>query len=59
MADTVSTKGSNKVVGAIKGFLPKDKKEIIGTSIISAGVGVISFVVGRLTKGTKATKESK
>lgn len=60
MADvTETTKTPNKVVGAIKGFLPKDKKEVIGTSVISASVGVISFIVGRLTKGSKVAKETK
>lgn len=53
-----TTNKTSKVVGTIKGFLPKDKKEVIGTTIISAGVGVISFIVGRLTKGTKVAKET-
>lgn len=59
MADVTETKTINKVVGTIKGFLPKSKKEVIGTSVISAGVGVISFIVGRLTKGSKVSKETK
>lgn len=50
------TKSDNKVVGTIKEFLPKGKKEIIGTSVISLGVGALSFVVGRLTKGAKKQK---
>ena len=59
MADvTEKTNKTSKVVGTVKGFLPKDKKEVIGTTVISAGVGVISFIVGRLTKGTKVAKET-
>lgn len=51
MADTVAK--SNKVVGAVKEFLPASKKQIVGTSVISAGIGALSFIVGRLTKGAK------
>lgn len=51
MADTVTK--TNKVVGTIKEFLPTSKKQIVGTSVISAGIGALSFVVGRLTKGAK------
>lgn len=51
MADTVTK--SNKVVGAVKEFLPASKKQIVGTTAISAGIGALSFVVGRLTKGAK------
>ena len=58
MADVTEKKTTNKAVETIKGFLPKDKKEVIGTSVISAGVGIISFIVGRLTKATKVTKET-
>lgn len=50
MADTTKT---NKVVGFVKETLPANKKQVIGTSVISLGVGALSFVVGRLTKGTK------
>lgn len=59
MADVTETKTTNKAVETIKGFLPKSKKEVIGTSVISASVGVISFIVGRLTKGSKVSKETK
>lgn len=54
MSDVAKT--DNKIVGTIKEFLPKGKKEVIGTSVISLGVGALSFIVGRLTKGTKKTK---
>lgn len=43
----------SKVVGSVKEFLPSTKKQIIGSSVISVGVGALSFVVGRLTKGAK------
>lgn len=43
----------SKVVGSVKEFLPANMKQIIGSSVISVGVGALSFVVGRLTKGTK------
>ena len=59
MADVTEKTNKTSVVGTIKGFLPKDKKEVIGTTVISAGVGVISFIVGCLTRGTKVAKETK
>ncbi len=43
----------SKVVGSVKEFLPSTTKQIIGSSVISVGVGALSFVVGRLTKGAK------
>lgn len=55
MADVA--KKDNKVVGVVKEFLPNSKKQVIGTSVITVGVSALSFVIGRLTKGT-AKKES-
>lgn len=63
MADVVNTTdkkvSKTEIVGTVKQFLPTDRKQIAGTTAISTVVGILTFIIGRLTKSKKVKNEGK